>query len=66
VSCPGTNTTKTCKKLIKIANSMNFSEFENRKTGRDHKDTNITKGEGCAMAALLKTCLGKTHPYEKP
>jgi len=45
---------------------MNFSEFENRKTHRDHKDTNITKEGGCAMAASLKTYLGKTHPCEKP
>jgi len=45
---------------------MNFSEFKNKKTGRDHKDTNITKEGGYAMAASLKTCLGKTHPCEKP
>ena len=45
---------------------MNFSEFKNKKTDRDHKGTNITKGGGCAMAASLKICLDKTHPCEKP
>jgi hypothetical protein len=53
---------------------MNFSDISSNQSNNmskqrikaDHKDTNIAKGRSCAMVASLKTCLGKTHPCEKP